>query len=289
MVHLNAQGLKHTGQILLLPIAGHHRFDHLQQVVDGTESLLLPARHDGGCQPSPIFQFAVELENLGQILFATGVEHLCSGLAPTAVHTHIEGSIEAEGEAPLFGVKMMARHPQIGQNTIHPFRLFMIAHPVGEVAEVAAHKGEAAFVRRHVLFGIGILVKTEQSPFAAQARKYFTAVSTAAESDIDIDAVGLHVEAVDGFAQEHRDMIGGAECGHSGACIGLQRAKVAINLHILSLDRKLFSQRLHQPSQPSVLTNLLSMYFCFPQSECIRLYFHPSTIKPQIAVIIILI
>ena len=261
--------MKHAGQILLLPIARHHRFDHLQQVVDGTESLLLPVRHDGGCQPSPIFQFAVELENLGQILFATGVEHLCSGLAPTAVHTHIKGSIEAEGETPLFGIKMMARHPQIGQNTIHPFRLSMIAHPVGEVAEVAAHKGEAAF--------------------AAQARKYFTTVPTAAESDIDIDAVGLHVEAVDGFAQEHRDMIGGAECGHSGACIGLQRAKVAINLHILSLDRKLFSQRLHQPSQPSVLTNLLSMYFCFPQSECVRLYFHPSTIKPQIAVIIILI
>ena len=80
---------------------------------------------------------------------------------------------------------------------------------MSQVTEVALHKRQTRLVGRNVGHGLGVLVKTEQTPLGPQARKDFTAVSAAAKSHVHVNAVGLDLQAVNRRFQEHRNVIYG--------------------------------------------------------------------------------
>ena len=57
-------------------------------------------------------QFTVVVENVGELLFRIGVHHFGSRSACTLVHSHIQRSVEAEGESPLGIVEVMVERGQ---------------------------------------------------------------------------------------------------------------------------------------------------------------------------------
>ena len=89
----------------------------------------------------------------------------------------------------------------------------MIAHPVGEEAEVRGHKREA-FVVRHVVSGVGVLVEAIKSAFRTETAEDFAAMTASAECGIDVGAFRAQVEPVNGLVEQYRNVVGGTERGH---------------------------------------------------------------------------
>ena len=195
MVHLNAQCLEHAGQVLFLPFARHERLDHLEQIVDGFEVFCVSSLHYGGGKATAILEFAVEEKHIRQPLFGVVVHQIGRLHSGPPVHSHIERSVKTEGEASLFCIEVVARHAEIGNQSVdslHP----IVTHPVCEIAEVASHKGKAFVTLRNVVLGVGILVKTVEMAIRSEASENFAAMSAAAEGNIDVGATGLHVKPV---------------------------------------------------------------------------------------------
>ena len=62
---------------------------------------------------------------------------------------------------------MMARHTEVGQDAVNVFHV-VIAHPVGQISEIASDEREVLLSFWHILLCVGILVETEEM---AAARK----------------------------------------------------------------------------------------------------------------------
>ena len=205
MVHLDAQGLEHLGHIFFPAFARQDSFNGIYQILCGLDGLLTSALHDGRCQSPCVFQFPVEIEDVRQSAFVGFVEQFGSRHSGPFVHPHIERGIETEGESPRLVVEMMARHAQIGQQTVDVLHI-VVAHPVFQVAEIASHERETLVVH-DVFLRVGILVETVQMALLAQSAQYLPAVTAAAERHVHIDAVGLDVQSVDTLLQENRYVI----------------------------------------------------------------------------------
>ena len=99
----------------------------------------------------------------------------------------------------------MARHTEVGQYTIELLHT-VVAHPVTQVAEVAAHEGETLVVH-DVALGIGILVEAVEAPRSIHAAQYLTRVTATAEGHVGIHAALLDGQPVDRLVQHHGNMI----------------------------------------------------------------------------------
>ena len=213
VVHLNAQRLKHLGQVLFLSFFRYEWMDTRQQIDNLCQRLGASRLDDGRSQPPRIFQFAEKLEDASQLLLLIRVEHIGGGVSAACVHAHVERRVKSERKSACFVVEVVARHAQIGQNAVHPLDFTVIAHPVGEETEVGGHKGEP-LVFGHVVSRVGILIEAIKPTFCPEASENFAAVTASAESGVDIRAVRAHIEAVDGLAEQHRNVISGTERGH---------------------------------------------------------------------------
>ena len=95
---------------------------------------------------------------------------------------------------------MVARHPKVGNQAMDVVHT-VVAHPVRQIAEVAAHKRKAFVAFGNIAFGIGILVEAVKMTVVAQAAQNFAAVTTTAKGDINIGARRVNVTAVDAFVK----------------------------------------------------------------------------------------
>ena len=87
---------------------------------------------------------------------------------------------------------MVTRDAKISQYAIKSFHV-VVAHPVLQIAKIAAHEGKAPVIG-DVLLRIGILVETIEMAFVREMMEYFIRVAAAPEGHIGIDAVGLNIQ-----------------------------------------------------------------------------------------------
>ena len=148
-----------------------------------------------------MFQLSIEVEDVGQLLFRVFVHNVGCRQPGPFVHSHVKRSVEAEREAAAFVVEVVARNAKVGQQAVN-FLHSIVAHPLLDIPEVAADKGESVIVD-HVLLSIGILVEAVEVAVEPQASQDLAAVSAAAESHVHIDTVRPDSQAVNAFCQKH--------------------------------------------------------------------------------------
>ena len=82
----------------------------------------------------------------------------------------------------------------------------IVAHPVAEISEVAAHEGESV-VFHDVPFGISVLVETVQMTLLSQSGENLLGVAAATESYVNVDAIGLDGQPDDTPLKEYWNMV----------------------------------------------------------------------------------
>ena len=133
-----------------------------------------------------------------------GVHHSGGVIGCHLAHAHVQGTIEACGEPFLGRVELMRRNTQVGEDAVHLSAMVELDE-ILEVLEILRYEGETLVVegiRSRVL----ILVEGIEMP-RGETLKDGTGVAAAAESDVDIHALGLDVEAFDAFVQHDRIVI----------------------------------------------------------------------------------
>ncbi len=102
----------------------------------------------------------------------------------------------------------MERHAEIGKHTIHTIHV-IVAHEVGDEAEIGIDHGESRKIRRSTLHGIEILVKRIEpaSEPGGETLHYRARVAAPSVGGIDIDPSGTDVEGFEGFRQQRRHVI----------------------------------------------------------------------------------
>ena len=106
---------------------------------------------------------------------------------------------------------MVRRHPEVGQQSVDVVDA-VVAHPVFQIAEVAAHKGELFVGGSDVAFGIGILVEAVQMSASGQPAQYLARVSAAAECHVYVYATGLDVEPAHTLVEQNRYVVALRSC-----------------------------------------------------------------------------
>ena len=94
LVHLDAQGLKNLGQILVFLAARRAGRNGLFELGNGSEATAAPGRAHGGGQRAGIGHLAVHAENAVQVGFLIIVEDIGGRERAVGVHSHIERAIE---------------------------------------------------------------------------------------------------------------------------------------------------------------------------------------------------
>ena len=106
---------------------------------------------------------------------------------------------------------MVRRHPEVCQQSVDVVDT-VVAHPVFQIAEVAAYECELLVRVAYVAFGIGILVETVQMRAFGQPAQYLARVSAAAERHVDVYATGLDVEPAHALVEQNRYMVALRSC-----------------------------------------------------------------------------
>ena len=205
VVHLDTQGLEQLSHLFLLPLLGKQLLRHLQQVACGGNALCLASLDNGSGKLPAVLQLSIEIEDVGQLLLTVVVHDVGSGLFPLFVHAHVERCVEAEGEPAALVVQMMARHTEVGQQTVDLLHV-VVAHPVLDISKVASDEGESIIID-DIFLRIGILVEAVEVAFLPQATEDLPAVATPAECHIYINTVGLDFKPVDALPEEYWNVI----------------------------------------------------------------------------------
>jgi hypothetical protein len=111
------------------------------------------------------------------------------------VHPHVQRAIEAEAEAAVPGVELVAAHTQVGQQAVDGQRL-QEAQVVLQPTEVGTDQREA-IVLWSVGPGVAITVEDDQPALWTEDLENGPAVSAASEGDVYVDAVGADVQPFD--------------------------------------------------------------------------------------------
>ena len=119
VVHLDAQGLEYLGQVFLFAGRPHERPHHVEQIGHLLQRSFLTAAHQHGSQPATVFQLAVKRKDAAQVGLVVRIDYLSRGQLGLLVHAHVQRCVETERKSAGGIVKMMARHAQVGQNTVY--------------------------------------------------------------------------------------------------------------------------------------------------------------------------
>ena len=206
VVHFNTQCLKESRHVLFLPLALEKRLHGSQKILRCLYLRLLTCLDERCGYASRVLQFAVDVEDVGELFLVVRVHYLGSGASGALVHAHVERRVEAERESAFGVVEVVRRHAEVGQQTVDVVYL-VVAHPVLQVSEVAAYERKAVAGVGNVALGVGVLVETVEVCAVGEPREYLARVPSATEGDIYINAARLDVESVDALAEKHRYMI----------------------------------------------------------------------------------
>ena len=88
----------------------------------------------------------------------------------------------------------------------------IVAHPVFQIAEVAAYECELLVRVANVAFGIGILVEAVQMGAFRQSAQYLARVSATAECQVYVYAARLDVKPAHALVEQNRYMIALRRC-----------------------------------------------------------------------------
>ena len=175
---------------------------HRQQVARGSDAPLRPCLDDERGYLPGLFQFAVQVEDVGQLFLAVAVHDVGSRQRRPFVHAHIQWRLlKAEGEAARLVVEMVTGDAQVGQQAVDMLHA-IVAHPLFHISEVAPDEGESVVVD-DIFLRIGILVETVEVTVRPQTAQNLAAVAAATERDVHIDPVGLNGQPVNALLQKH--------------------------------------------------------------------------------------
>ena len=150
-------------------------------------------------------QLAIQVQHLGQLLLAIGVEQFLGCERRVAVHAHIEWSIGTEGEATLHGNKMVERHTQVGKNAVNT-RHTIVAQEIFPIGKIAVCKCKPRIVQT-VLPGIHILVKTDEVALRAKVLHNATTMAATAKGNVHVSAIRLDGKPSEHFVEQRRYVI----------------------------------------------------------------------------------
>ena len=179
-------------KVLALAVAPQQRGDDGRQLASSGHGLARARCHQRSRQSASLLELAVEAEDVCQLIGSVAVHHVGSAAPRTLVHAHVQGGILAVAEASRRIVEVVARHAEVGQQAVDGVDA-VVAHPVVEVAEVAAHELPAPVAAPAPRDGILVLVEAEQPSLATEAAQNLTTMAAAAECSIHVNAISLDV------------------------------------------------------------------------------------------------
>jgi hypothetical protein len=219
VIDLDAQGLE--GLLVELLCVGMEAVwgvgggESIKEVLDGVEGGGSPLLKDGMSEAVRVRKFAVGGEDGGEPFEGIGVEDVGGGELGGAVHAHVEGLIvEAEGEAAVWFVEVVRGDAEVGKDAVDG-GLVVEEEEVGEEAEVGIDEGEAGVVEC-VGHGVVVMVEGEELTVAPKLVEDKGGVSTGAEGEVYVDAVGSDVESLHGLLEEYGEVVRGGEVFHGG-------------------------------------------------------------------------
>lgn len=115
--------------------------DGVDEPSDCLQGAFAACFYDRAGHLAALFQFAVDVEYLGYALFGEGVDQICRRAASLAVHPHVEGSVEAEGETAFGVIEVVEGDSEVGQHSVN-FSHVIVAHEVCDEAEVGVDHRE---------------------------------------------------------------------------------------------------------------------------------------------------
>ncbi len=164
-VDLHPDGLERAARRVTAPAPGGRGDAGADRVHELRARVHRASSDDGARNAARKALFAVRGDDVRQVLFGVGVQHLLRGQLLGAVHAHVERRVGPVREAALGSVDLRATQAQIEQDA-HDVPLALGAHDVGEVLEPAPHDSgsspepvERLPSRCH---GVGITVDAEQ-------------------------------------------------------------------------------------------------------------------------------
>ena len=141
MVDLDTQCLESLCQFFLLDFLVDKWLNHLAEIASSNYWLLGSLSHYGRCHSSGLLKFSIDCQYLANLCLVSLSEYVSCRLPCPCVHSHVQGSIEAEGK-PTFGIiEVMTRNAQIGKQSVNLINT-MIPHPVFQISEIASDEGE---------------------------------------------------------------------------------------------------------------------------------------------------
>ena len=96
VVYLDAKCLKHLCKFFFLLCGLYERTHHIEQLLHGSYLCLGAGFYYGCSQAASTFEFAVEIEDVGKLLFAVFGKHFAGIERAALIHAHIQVSVKSE-------------------------------------------------------------------------------------------------------------------------------------------------------------------------------------------------
>ena len=138
-------------------------------------------------------------KHLAKLQLAHLVEPFAGRLARVGVHAHVERTVKLVGKSALGHVKLVAAHPQVGQNPVD-LRHAVQLQKAFEVLEVVRNQRKTRIVQR-VRLGVGVLIERDQPAVRPELLEDGLAVPASAKGGVEVGPVGTEVKKVKAFGE----------------------------------------------------------------------------------------
>jgi len=159
---------------------------------------------------------AVAVEDVRDLPLVPSVDDVRRREIGGPVHPHVERRVVPVAEPALRLIELRTGDAEIEQDAVHAGHAVLqrdagFSEPGAQMPEIAPDQRDAIHVGREPLAGVRdrrlVLIEGDQPPAGAELPGDPLAVAASAERAVDVYAVRLYVQAVDGFLQQHRHMM----------------------------------------------------------------------------------
>ena len=198
----DAERLEDAGEALLV-VWRDDRLKRLYERIDRGEPADVGGFFEQKAHPPCAPCFAIVADDLPELVGGGVADQFERGASAALVHPHVYRRVEAEGEAALRLVQVVAGDAEIGEDAVDLVDA-EVGHKAGDVAEVAPDEGESRILsQRIVRLGVEVSVYAEEMSLVAESLEDRPRVPPAAEGGVDIDPVGIGDQLRHRLLEEH--------------------------------------------------------------------------------------
>ena len=184
---------------------GGNAFDDLDKLGRGFHRLFRSCLNDGGGDPACVVILAVCGDDAAQIGFAVGVYNIVGGERGRFIHTHIKRCFRVIRKTSFGGIELIGGNAEVEQGAVYFFDA-KLGKDIGKIREIVFDENDLIFVILEAFAGgfdgADILIDADQLA-AVKALDDLQRMAAAAQSTIDVDAVGVDIQGFDALVQKH--------------------------------------------------------------------------------------